>query len=238
MRESQADRLLKPEILARIPLLSSLQPEELQRLADHMWVRRYGKNKQVVAKGGTSEALMFLLSGCLQVVDFTEDGKEIGLNLFLPGAFFGELAVIDGLPRSASIVAIENSAVSFLPKQEAQALIYGNPAIAEEMLKHFARSIRSLTAMRGLLAIPNTQQRLIALLCSLKRPLPDGQEAIPNLPTQRQIAIMINTSRETVSRALASLERQAVVEKHPHRLIIRLPQILEQMAKSERPVAP
>lgn len=176
---------------------------------------------------------MFLLAGSLQAVDFTEDGKEIGLNLFAPGTFFGELALIDGLPRSASIIAIEDSAVAYLPKQQALALIYGKPAIAEEMLKHFARSIRTLTTMRGLLAIPNAQQRLFALLCRLKKPLQDGREAITNFPTQKQIAIMINTSRETVSRAIAILERQGVVEKAPHALIVRQPKTLEKLAETD-----
>lgn len=233
------DRLLNPEVLGRIPLLAGLNRGELERLATLMQVKRYDKGELVLIKGSVSDALMFLLAGSLQAVDYTEDGKEIGLNLFTAGSFFGELALIDGQPRSASIVAIEKSAVAFLPRQHALALIYGKPAVAEEMLKHFARSIRRLTAWRGLLAIPNAQQRLYALLCQLKQPLRDGREAIPRLPTQRQIAIMINTSRETVSRAIAILERQGVVEKpQPHMLVIRHPRQLERLAANEEPPAP
>lgn len=231
---SRADRLLNPEALQRIPLLAGLQHSELETLAAQMYLKRYAKGEFVLMKGSASDALMFLLSGSLQVVDYTEDGKEIGLNLFAAGSFFGELALIDGLPRSASIVALEDSAVAFLPRQPALALIYGKPVVAEQMMKHFARTIRRLTAWRGLLAIPNAQQRLFALLCQMKQPLRDGREAIPRLPTQRQIAIMINTSRETVSRAIAILERQGVVEKRqPHILIIKHPRVLEQLAASE-----
>jgi CRP/FNR family cyclic AMP-dependent transcriptional regulator len=176
----------------------------------------------------------FLLAGRLQAVDYTEDGKEIGLNLFSPGSFFGELTLIDGLPRSASIMAIEASAVAFLPRREALALVYGKPAVAERMLRHFADCIRRLTVMRGLLAIPDVRQRLCALLRLLKQPMGKGQEGVASLPTQRQIAIMINTSRESVSRALASLERQGIIERNRHALVIRQPEELERIVSSDR----
>lgn len=234
MQNEEKDRLLKVEVLGRIPLLALLGPERLAEVSSHMWVKRYDKGGSVVTKGSSSDALMFLLSGSLQAVDYTEEGKEVGLNLFLPGSFFGELALIDGLPRSASVIAIEMAAVAFLPREHALGLVYGNPVLAEEMLKHFASSIRRLTELRGLLSIPNTQQRLFSLLCQLKRPQQDGQEAISNLPTQRQIAIMINTSRETVSRAIAILEREGIVEKRSRILIVKRPRTLEQLADSER----
>jgi len=228
------DRLLKPEVLERIALLSGLSREELIELAGQMKVARYAKGESVVVKGSRGDALMFLLAGRLQAVDYTEDGREIGLNLFSPGSFFGELTLIDGLPRSASVMAIEASAVALLPKKEATALIYGKPAIAEKMLRHFANSIRQLTVMRSLLAIPDVRQRLCALLCSLKQPISNGQEGIARLPSQRQVAIMINTSRETVSRTLALLERQGIIEKTHHVLVVRQPGKLEHLASPER----
>lgn len=230
MNQVTTDRLLKPEVLGRIPLLSNLASEELNELAGHMRVRRFGKGDHVVLKGSASDALMFLLAGSLQAVDYTEDGKEIGLNLFFPGNFFGELALIDGKPRSASIVAIEPSVVAFLPQQRALALIYGKPEIAEKMLKHFAAAIRSQTHYRALLAIPNAPRRLYALLCHLRAQRRGGGDVIANIPTQQQIAIMINTSRETVSRTLAELMQMGVLRKKQRTLQIVDAQLLERLA--------
>ncbi|MFN3884204.1 MAG: cyclic nucleotide-binding domain-containing protein, partial [Rhodocyclaceae bacterium] len=127
------DRLLHPDVLGRISLLAGLDRRELEELATQMQVRRYRKGELVLIKGSASDALMFLLAGSLQAVDYTEDGKEIGLNLFTAGSFFGELSLIDGLPRSATIVAIEDSAVAFLPRRHALVLISGRPAVAEQM---------------------------------------------------------------------------------------------------------
>jgi CRP-like cAMP-binding protein len=198
-----------------------------------MWAKRFDKGDLVVIKDSPSDALMFLVTGNLQVVDYTQDGKEIGLNLLHTGCYFGELALIDGLPRSASIIAIETAVVAYLPKKEALGLIYGKPAISERMLKHFAQSIRSLTAYRALLAIPNTHQRLFAMLCQIKVPTGAGQDVIRSLPTQRQIAIMINTSRETVSRALAELQQRGVLKKVDKRFIVIRPHELERLAGIE-----
>ena len=231
MISEQTDHLLKPDILERIPLLSGLPPEELRRLTQLMRIKRFSKGETVVIKGSDSDALMFLLAGHLQVIDYTEDGKEVGLNLFTPGSFFGELALIDGQPRSASIIAIEPAAVAFLARSFALELIYRNAQIAERMFKHFVRNIRALTIFRSLLAIPNTSQRLYRFLCHMKESSTQEPAMIRNLPTQQQIAIMINTSRETVSRILAELEHRGVLKKERRTLIIIQPQVLEDMAR-------
>lgn len=185
-----------------------------------MSARRFAKGDVVVTKGSPSDSLLFLVMGRLQAVDYTEDGREIGLNLFISGSYFGELALIDGQPRSASIIALESSVVLSLPRDPATRLIYGNPRIAEELLKNFARGIRNLTVFRSLLAIPNTHQRLYALLSHLMQPTKGSDGIIENLPTQRQIAIMINTSRETVSRALAELSQRGILVKSGHTIIV------------------
>lgn len=235
MKQTPTDRLLKPEVLARIPLLAGLTPDELGNLAMHMQVRRFGKGEYVVQKGSAGDVLMFLLAGCLQAVNYTRDGKEIGLNLITPGNFFGELALIDGLPRSASIIAIESAAVAYLARDRALGLIYGKPALAERMLKHFASTVRNLTHYRELLALPHAHQRLYALLCQIKTRAHDGRDVVVNLPTQQQIAIMINTSRETVSRILTELQQKGVLKKEQRTLYITDTQVLERLAAGQMP---
>lgn len=233
MSSPTGERLLKPEVLGRMTLLNALAPEELAGLASQMWVDRFGKGEIVLRKESTSDALMFLLTGRLQVVDYTPDGKEIGLNLFSPGSHFGELALIDGQPRSASIMAIEPASVGYLPRDAALQLIYRNPLIAEQMLKHFAASIRNLTIYRSLLAIPQARQRLYTLLNRLQQAERGGRLVVPGLHTERQIAIMINTSRETVSRVLAALQRQGILRKEKRLLLIVDPAALARLAQGE-----
>jgi len=167
--------------------------------------------------------LLFVLTGRLQAVDLTEDGREIGLSFLIPGDYFGELSIIDGLPRSASVVASEKSLIALLPRNTALTLIYQNPLVAERMFKKMAASIRSAANYRAILGIPSAMQRVFALLNQFAKLAPGGLVVIEKMPTQQEIAIMVNTSRETVSRAIQVLLQKGVVEKDLRRLIVRQP---------------
>jgi CRP-like cAMP-binding protein len=238
MSSHRIDRLvLSPEALRRVPLLSHLDDKALVALAQQMRFRWYPRQALVLNKGESGSDLMFLLAGRLQIVDVTEDGREIGLNIIEEGAFFGELAILDGQPRSASVVALSPSVVSFLPREAALRLCFSEPGVAEKMLRHFAHTIRKLSDFRSLLAISNAHKRVYALLCQVKRKKPDdpaGTEVIENLPTQQQIAIMINTSRETVSRAIARLVQLGILKKVGNAIVVQNPRQLEELVAEDK----
>jgi len=184
------------------------------------------RGRNVLQKGSPGEHLMFVLSGRLQVVDLTEDGREIGLDFLTAGDYFGELSIIDGLARSASIMALENSLIAALPRSQALALIYHNPLVVERLLKRMATSIRTAANYRTIIGIPNAFQRVFALLNQFAKIAPGGLVVIDKMPTQQEIAITVNTSRETVSRAIHILIQKGVVEKDLRRLIVRQPEAL------------
>ena len=97
--------------------------------------------------------------------------------------------------------------------------------------------VRNLSNYRTLLAIPNAQQRVCALMLQLGQQMPGGLVVIQNLPKQQEIAIMINTSRETVSRAIGQLIAAGVLEKDYRRLIVRDPKRLRLLAQSPPPAS-
>ena len=212
--------------LQKIPLLADVNAETLALIAGAMQLRQVERGAHVLQKGSPGEHLLFVLSGRLQAVDMTEDGREIGLNLLVSGDYFGELSIIDGLPRSASVVALENSLIAMLPRTQALGLIYNTPLIVERLLKRMASSIRRSADYRTILGIPNAFQRVFALLNQFAKIAPGGLVVIDKLPTQQEIAIMVNTSRETVSRAIHILRSKGVVEKDMRRLIVRKPEAL------------
>ena len=214
-------------LLQRIPLLSGLESPVLERIAAFMHLRSVGRGQWVLHKGKAGDQLLFLLTGQLQVVDVTEDGREVGFNFLKPGDYFGELSVIDGLPRTASVVATENSRVAALPRAQALELFYHQPKVAEHVMNRMAHAIRVASDYRSILAIPNAFQRVYALLHKMKTLAPGGLIVIEPLPTQQAMAIMINTSRETVSRAMHTLQKKGVVEKDLKRLLIRKPDVLQ-----------
>lgn len=221
-----------PKLLRAIPLLNGLDDQTLADLARHLVVRRANRREFVVMKGDPGDTLLFLFAGRMQVVDVTEDGREVGLNMLNPGDHFGEMSVIDGRTRSASVVAIQPSLIALLGKTHALRLFFGNPLVAERLLRLMVSRLRVASSFRAILSIPNAFQRVFAMLHRLAREVPGGLIVIDPLPTQQEIAIMINTSRETVSRALNALIEQGIVEKDTKRLIIREPARLSQAAAS------
>jgi len=219
--------------LRKFPLFANLPEEELAVTTSLLRLKNFGRREIVCRKEDAADGLYLLFSGSLQAVDITEDGREIGLNLIKPGSFFGELSVIDGLPRSAHIIALQPSLVGMIPQAAAREAFYKLPATAEAMMRHLTAMVRNLSSFRALLAIPNAQQRVYALLLQLGQQMPGGLIVIQNLPKQQEVAIMINTSRETVSRAIAHLVATGVLEKDFKRLIVRDPQRLRRLAMQQ-----
>ena len=205
--------------LRKIPLLSQLTDEEMVKVKSDIRIRGHAKREVVLHKGGSGDGLLFLLAGQLQVIDITEDGRAIGLRMLVPGDFFGEIALINNSTRSASVVATTDVLVAFLPAPTAMHLFSHSPWVAQQMLQHLAQKIQRDSEFRALLSINNTAKRIYNYLL-LQRKQEGGVDVVDNLPTHQDIANMINTSRETVTRALLTLAQQGVVRKDAHRLVI------------------
>jgi CRP/FNR family cyclic AMP-dependent transcriptional regulator len=217
--------------LRKIPLLAGLSDEEMLRFKGELRFRQYGKRDIVLQKGGAGDGLLFLLSGQLQVIDVTEDGRAIGLRMLAPGDFFGEIAVINGSQRTASVVAMSAVLVAFLPAPAALHLFSHSPSVASQMLRHLAAKIQRDSEFRSLLSINNTSRRLYTFLVQMKTTQPGQPDVVENLPTHQDIANMINTSRETVTRALTALTAQGIIQKDTHRLLIVDPQALQKLVE-------
>lgn len=216
--------------LRNIPLLKDISEEDMLKVKSSFRVKQYNRRDVVLQKGATGDNLLFLLSGQLQVVDVTEDGRAIGLRMLKEGDFFGEIALINNSTRSASVVALSNVLVAFIPAPIAMQLFSYSPTVANKMLRHLAEKIQRDSEFRALLSINNTSRRIYAFIELFKIVAPGNLEVVENLPTHQDIAMMINTSRETVTRALLHLAQNGIIEKDLHRLIIRKPADLQKLA--------
>jgi CRP/FNR family cyclic AMP-dependent transcriptional regulator len=202
--------------LARLSLLSMLTQEQRTELAPLMLERSFARREIIATQGETSPALGFLLEGRLQGVDFTVDGREVGLYFVEPGGYYGELAVIDGKPSAEFVIALTKSRVALLPKEHARKIIFANPHIAEVLMLNLAARVRSSSAQRTILSLPNVFQRLCAqllLLCG-------NETVIAHAPTHQELAIMINTSRETVTRSFQYLQTANILQRDGNSLRI------------------
>jgi CRP-like cAMP-binding protein len=216
--------------LRKIHLLAELTDSEMVRVKADLRLRQVARRETVLQKGGEGDGLLFLFNGQLQVNDITEDGRTVGLRMLSEGDFFGEIAVINGTTRSASVVAVTKALVGLLPTATSLHLFSHCPSVAKLMLRHLATKIQRDSEIRGLLSIHNTSKRIYTFLALKAEQGLGGEQVVENLPAHQDIANMINTSRETVTRALRHLIEQGIAEKQMHRLIIRDPRALHQLA--------
>jgi len=221
--------------LRKIPLFAALADEEMERIKVSLRVRRFARHDAVIQKGSAGDSLLILLSGKLQVVDVTEDGRIVGLRMLAEGDFFGEIAVIQGSLRSASVVALSDVMVAFLPSEITMQLFTRSPSIAEHVLRRLAAKIQQDSQFRTLLSIHNTAKRIYTFLAMMKEKKTGNLEVVENLPTHQDIASIINTSRETVTRTLLVLTQQGIIQKDLRRLIIRKPEALQKLVQGDPP---
>jgi len=219
------------EDLQNLALLSELDDNKKQVILNQLNAKNYKRNEAVVQKGQPSSELFFLLSGRLKVVDYALNGREVGFIFIEAGSHFGELALIDGKPRSASIVATERSVVAVLPKQHAQTLMYSEPSVSRKLLKQLANIIRQNNEHMVMLGNTSAPNRVNILLMKYAQNI-NGTLVVENPPTQAEIATMTNTTRETVSRTLSQLIEAGYIEKKGKRLTIINPDGLEQMIQN------
>lgn len=217
--------------VGRLSLFEGLEEQILKKIALSAEFKTLAKQERVIHKGERGAHLYFLLMGRLQVIDSTEDGQEIGISFLKPGDYFGELSAIDGLPRNASVVATSKSKLLALRRGVALDLFHHQPLVVERVLKKLASTIRQSSFQRIILAMPSVNRRVCAMLNHLTVIAPGGVSVINDLPTQQQLAIMINTSRETVSRSMKSLIDRGIIERDYQRLIVRKPEELELACK-------
>ena len=214
-----------------LSLLEGIDDVYLADLCTRMQVRQYSAKQAVLHKGDTSADLYFLLEGQLQVVDVSADGHDVGLDVIQAGNAFGYIALFDQQPRSASMIALSDVTVAVLAKTLALKLCYDHPVVMHRLLVIFAGVIRHTNSFRSVLSQSSAKARICSVLLDLMKPNVAGLLTIDNLPKQHELAIIANTSRETVSRVMKGLIEQGVVEKDLRQLIIRLPEALEALSR-------
>lgn len=228
---------IDPELLKQIPLLRDFPAEALSGLAAGALERKVARREVVINRGDTPQFFPFLLDGRLQGIDFTLDGREVGLYFVGAGEFFGELAVIDRLPMAETVIGLSSSRLLLFPKEQARSLMFATPQVAEKVALRLAGRLREVGGQRLLLALPNPMQRLCAQLLLLANeslePSMAGVRVIPASPTHQEIAIMINSSRETVTRAFQQLQNQEILRRDGTQLLILKPDVLQEMAAGD-----
>lgn len=224
------------ELLNRQRLFQGLPLDVLQDIQRAVRLQEFSRRDFVLHKGMEGNALLMLVSGRLQVVNINESGREVGISFIDPGDYFGEISLIDGLPRSASIVALSVSVVGSLSRAKALWLFQNVPLIASRIQVRLCGVIRNEIQFRSRMVSSGAYARIFSVICSnpgLDQPTGLSPALLQDMPNQSAIASMANVSRETVSRALSALVQAGIVRKDGRKLLVRDPQVLKQLALGE-----
>lgn len=217
-------------ILQGLRLFEALPLAQLQELSSAMSERRVERREVVIKRGDSDAGLGFLIEGRLQAIDFTLDGREVGIDFVEERDFFGELAVIDSQPAPEYVIAVAPSRVAMLDRERARRLMFSSPETSEVVAQRLAQRMRRSARQRAVLALPSSFQRVCAQLIILTQARRGGASTITLPPTHQEIAIMVNTSRETVTRALQFLQGIKVVVRSGQDLIVSQPEALKDAA--------
>jgi CRP-like cAMP-binding protein len=221
--------------LDRIRLLAALTPEARARLARRCAWRHYRAGAAILARDQAGSEVLLIVEGAVRVVNVSPSGREVAYAVVEAGGHVGELAAIDGAPRSAGVVAVRDCHVASLSGPAFMALLAEEAGVAILVLKHLARIIRLADERIAELSTMGAVERVYSELLRLARPDPEreGAVVVAPLPTQEDLAARVGTTRETVARALGRLARSGIARRHGRALSIRAPEILEALVAGE-----
>ena len=218
-------------ILKNFALLQPLPDELLEQLGQQSKLIEVPRRKVVMEKNQTAHSLGLLVDGRLQGIDITLDGREAGLYFIKPNDFFGELSVIDQQPATEFVIALTTSRFVMIPSTTIRQLIEKSPQIATIINQRLAQRLRESMHQRTLLTMPSPIQRVCAQLIQMTLKNPSGQQIVIYAPTHQEIAIMINTTRETVTRVFQKLQKNGTIVREGSSLHIKNIEHLSQLAK-------
>ncbi len=193
-------------MLERVQLFSELGEDHVRALATHAVTRTYPKHAVLVTEGDQSDALFVIVSGRVKIFTGDEQGKEVTLDIMGEGEFFGELALLDDAPRSASVVTLQPTRCLVISQKAFRRCLAEQPEVAYRLICALARRIRVLTENVKGLALLDVYGRVAQTLLHLARPVEgSGTLAIEQKLTHQDIANIVGASREMVSRILKDL---------------------------------
>ena len=199
-------------MLNAIPLFRSLTEKQLASLGAHAAWRVYEKGDVILRQGELADSLFIIASGQVKVY-MSEGDREVILKTLCSGDFFGEIAMLDQEPRSASVAAMERCHLQTLSYRSFQRTMEGSADIAKRVLETLAKRLRDADRKISTLALMNISARVSRTLLELAI-VSNGRKVVGEPFTQKDLAGMVGASREMVNRTLHDLMQQGYIEIH------------------------
>jgi CRP/FNR family cyclic AMP-dependent transcriptional regulator len=222
--------------LRRIALLEGLSDERLDRLAQHCLWHSVDAGKPLLMRAEQQGDVFLLVSGRVRVTTYSANGRQVTFRDSEAGEHFGDIAAIDGGPRSADVVTLEASVLASLDRAAFMALLREEPVVAERVMQRLASLVRQLSDRVIDLSTLGVQNRLHAELLRLARSagVENNQARLEPAPRHAALASQISTNREQITRELNVLVRSGVLQKEGKALLVTDAARLESMVSQVR----
>ncbi|MDA8164200.1 MAG: Crp/Fnr family transcriptional regulator [Desulfobacteraceae bacterium] len=218
--------------VAAIPLFRGLTPEQYDQLGTIATVQQFERGQTIFSEGAAGAGFFVVQSGRVKIYKLSIDGKEQILHVFGPGEPFAEVAVFLGAPFPAHAMALERSSCYFFPRAAFTGLIASNPSLAMNMLASLSIRLRQFAHMIEDLSLKEVPGRLAAHLLFLSSQQ-DGGDRLRLHITKAQLASLLGTIPETLSRILAKLQKQGIIAADGAEITIIDRERLEELASGE-----
>lgn len=195
-------------------LFADLDDEILRKISSRCMPQAFGADERLFDQGDEANGLYIVVSGLIRIWLSSEDGRELTLNLMEAGDVLGEIALLDGLPRTANATSIEASRTLFLPRSQFNALLDSEPILSRHIIELLCERLRRNTEDLGSFAFLDLRQRLAAKLLELAfahAAIENDSATFHRRFSQTTLAQMLAASREAVNKALSALNTQGLV---------------------------
>jgi len=208
--------------LANVPLFRSLDADAIRRLDTQCGWRQAAPKQWLIEYGDLGTDVYFLTSGSVRALINTSPERDVIFTDVQAGEYFGELAAIDGKPRSTSVLALTQATVACMPASVFNDVLYRHPAVAEQVLQLLVARIRLLSQRVHEFSTLHVKHRICAELLRRSRANPSNErEAVVSPPpTHAEIAAHVGTRREMVARELKTLERAGLLVRRRGALVL------------------
>ena len=224
------------QVLARVPAFAGLRPQELDELAQVSWTKRLPARAELFHKGDEGSQVYIVVSGRLRVATTSADGDDVLFNILDPGEVFGELALLAGGERTATVTAIEDCELVGLDRRDFLPLLRRNPDLAVRLLEIVAERLRRISEFVEDTVFLSLSARLAKKLAALAREY--GRETSEGIRielkvSQQELGHMVGTSRESVNKQLRVWQDAGILENEGGYVTIRRMRSLEALAGSD-----
>ncbi len=206
-------------ILKQVSFLSEVDDSALLALAERATIKSFPNNTIILYEGDETGPLYVILSGRVRVFLCDDEGKEITLTHLGPGTYFGELALLDDQPRSASVMTLDKTTCGIISKNIFKEWLHAHPEAAFRLIQSLIQKIRQLTDNVRSLALSNVYERIVKVLNELAVER-DDRLIIPEKLTQQELANRVGASREMVSKIMKELKKGDYIRTDDHQWII------------------